>query len=200
MADTLRIETLTGSDPALARRVPDLADLRITVFREFPYLYDGTHTYEEKYLATYTRCADSVAILVFDGDRVVGASTGLPLAAETEEFQQPFARFGFNPATIFYCGESVLLRDYRGRGVYKEFFAGRERHARKLGGFSTMALCGVVRAHDHPRRPPDYQPLDAVWQKFGYTKHPELVTHYTWRDLDEAQESPKEMVFWLKTL
>lgn len=200
MEGRLCTEILTGRQPALAAAIPDLARLRITVFREYPYLYDGSLAYEENYLTTYTRCPDSVAVLARNEVGVVGASTGLPLTAETAEVQQPFVAQGYDPREIFYCGESVLLPAYRGRGLYREFFAGREQHARALGGFRHMALCGVVRPEDHPRRPSDYAPLDPVWRRFGYEKHPELTTFFAWRDLDESVESPKQMVFWLKAL
>jgi hypothetical protein len=36
------------------------------------------------------------------------------------------------------------------------------------------------------------------WNKRGYFKHPELNTTYLWKDLDEAQETAKPMIFWLK--
>ena len=64
-------------------------------------------------------------VLVLDGDTVVGATTGLPMDAETPEFQKPFVENGFDPAKIFYCAESVLLPEYRGRGIYPKFFAER---------------------------------------------------------------------------
>lgn len=194
------IEILTGRDTALAAAVPDLARLRITVFREYPYLYTGSPAYEERYLETYIQCPDSVAVLARCDGEVVGASTGLPLAAETPECRAPFIEKGYDVAQIFYCGESVLLPAFRGKGLYKAFFSGREQHARALGGFRYMALCGVVRPADHPRRPADYAPLDPVWQRFGYVCHPELTTTFEWQDLDEAGESPKRMQFWLKAL
>jgi len=200
MANGLDIRILTGRSPALPAYVPDLARLRITVFREFPYLYDGTPEYEQQYLKTYLQCPDSVVVLALDGARVVGASTGLPLEAETEEFKRPFLAAGMDPARIFYCGESVLLADYRGRGVYREFFEGRERHARELGRFERMVLCAVQRPDDHPRRPPGYAPLDAVWHRFGYTRRSDLVTSFEWKDLDEETASGKQMVFWEKLL
>jgi GNAT superfamily N-acetyltransferase len=200
MATGIDIRILTGSTPGLAAHVPDLARLRITVFREFPYLYDGTTAYEEKYLQTYLDCPESVVILALDQGQVIGASTGLPLEFETPEFKQPFTSAGLAPASIFYCGESVLLPAYRGRGIYREFFNGRESHARALGRFDRMVLCAVDRAADHPRRPADYQPLDAIWQRFGYSKREDLVTSFEWQDLDEATASPKRMVFWEKPL
>jgi len=200
MANGIDIRILTGRSPALSACVPDLARLRITVFREFPYLYDGTSEYEQQYLKTYLECPDSVVVLALDGARVVGASTGLPLEAETGEFKRPFLAAGMDPARIFYCGESVLLADYRGRGIYREFFAGRERHARDLGRFERMVLCAVDRPADHPRRPPGYEPLDAIWRRFGYSRRADLVTSFEWKDLDEAVASEKRMVFWEKLL
>ena len=42
----IRVERLTGA--ALAAALPDVARLRIAVFRAYPYLYDGDAAYEER--------------------------------------------------------------------------------------------------------------------------------------------------------
>lgn len=194
----LRVERCTGS--ALERYIPELARLRIAVFREFPYLYDGDMGYEANYLRTYVQAPGSVIVLVFDGERVVGASTAVPLEYETEEVRRPFLAHGYDPREVFYLGESVLDPAYRGRGLGVRFFAEREAHARALGTYAWAAFCAVERAADDPRRPPDHVPLDAFWTKRGYTKHPELRTTFTWRDLGDTAQSPKPMVFWLKSL
>lgn len=198
MNNTLHTLHLSGS--AIAPYLPDLARLRITVFREFPYLYDGTEAYETRYLQTYLNSPDSIAVLVLDGETVVGASTGLPMAHEEADFQQPFVEQGYHPDTLFYCAESVLLPPYRGHGLYKTFFQGRENHARQLGGLTHLTFCGVQRPDDHPLRPAAYVPLDGIWRKFGYEPHPELLTTYTWKDIDAAEASPKPMQFWMKAL
>ena len=46
--------------------LPELARLRIRVFREYPYLYEGSAAYEEKYLKTYANVPESVMVLVWD--------------------------------------------------------------------------------------------------------------------------------------
>ena len=43
---------LTGD--AVAGALGDLARLRIAVFRDWPYLYDGDEGYEREYLRAYT--------------------------------------------------------------------------------------------------------------------------------------------------
>ena len=194
---TPSIRRFSGRDAALF--LDDLARLRITVFRDFPYLYDGDLAYEQTYLATYARSEGSVFVIAFDGDTVVGASTGMPMAAETEAVKAPFVAAGHDPADYFYFGESVLLPAYRGQGVGVAFFAEREAQALRLGHRRTT-FCAVERPLDHPRRPQDYVPLDAFWTKRGYRHHPELSTRFTWRDLDETSESPKPLSFWIKDL
>ena len=193
----LEIVYCTGGD--IERWIPDLARLRITVFRDYPYLYDGTIGYEEKYLRTYTQSSDSLIILAIDKDKVVGASTGLPMAHETDAFKQPFVAAGYNPDTIFYCGESILLSTHRGRGVYTHFFGGRESHARRLG-MEWCSFCCVQRPANHPLRPAGYKPLDDVWKKFGYAPAPGLRASYDWKDIDQAGETPHDMMFWMKKL
>lgn len=196
MAD-LHIESLTGD--AARARFDDLARLRIAVFREFPYLYDGDFDYERRYLAPYAVSQGGVIVAVFDGERVVGAATGLPLVDAPDAVIAPFRTHGIAPETVFYLGESVLLPAYRGRGIGHAFFDGREAHARELG-LPICAFCAVVRPEDHPRRAPDYRPLDAFWRKRGYAPRPDMETTFSWRDLDEDAESPKTMRFWLRRL
>ncbi|HRE54436.1 MAG TPA: GNAT family N-acetyltransferase [Candidatus Competibacter sp.] len=198
MPERFRIQRLSGLD--LNPYLPELARLRIRVFRDFPYLYQGSAAYEESYLKTYAAAPDSVMVLVWDRERVVGASSGLPLEAEPPSVAEPFVARGDDPRRIFYYGESVLLPDYRGLGLGKRFFEEREAHVRALGRFETVCFCAVERPADHPRRPAGYAPLDAFWSRRGFIKHPELRASFWWRDLDEAAESPKPMVFWLKAL
>ena len=56
-----------------------------------------------------------MVVLARAGGDVVGASTGIPLAQDSAEFQAPFPGRGIDPSRVFYCGESVLLPAYRGR-------------------------------------------------------------------------------------
>jgi len=196
MNNPVILERFTGKD--VERYIPDVARLRISVFREFPYLYDGNLDYEAKYLRTYTRSPDSVIVIAFDGDKVVGASTAVPLQHEMEEAKRPFVENGMDPAGVFYLGESVLEKQYRGRGIGVRFFEEREAHARLVGQFNWCAFCAVERPANHPRRPKGYVPLDEFWNKRGYHKRPDIQTTFTWQDLDETISTPKPMVFRIK--
>ncbi|MEQ6884460.1 GNAT family N-acetyltransferase [Salicola sp. Rm-C-2C1-2] len=195
---TVKLERVNGEQ--IRPWVNAVAGLRIQVFREWPYLYDGNMNYEAQYLETYIRSPHSVLVLARDGDQVVGAATGLPLEDEEDAFIQPFVDQGYDPASIFYFGESVLLPAFRGQGIGVRFFAEREAHARQLGGFRYCCFCAVERPADHPLRPKDHKPLDDFWKNRGYEPVPALRTHYPWKDIDEAEETAKSMNFWMAEL
>ena len=190
------IQILTGS--AIAPRIPELATLRVTVFRDYPYLYDGSDAYERDYLAGYAASDRALVVLAVDGERAIGCSTGLPLLDADPEFRAPFERHGPDPAGVFYFGESVLLAEYRGLGLGHRFFDAREAHAEALG-FAVTAFCAVERRPDDPRRPPDYRPLDEFWHKRGYRRRPELKAHFDWKEVDRPGEQPHTLGFWLKS-
>jgi len=192
---SLRIEPVTGA--ALDAALPRVAELRIEVFRAFPYLYDGDLAYEANYLAA---CADSPGAIIvgaWDGTRLVGAATGAPMEDHAAEFAAPFAERGHDLGEIFYCGESVLLPEYRGVG--HAFFDLREARGRALGrGFS--CFCAVIRPDGHPLRPADYAPLDPFWRKRGYAKVEGLVASFRWKDFGDGHETAKPMQFWMREL
>lgn len=179
--------------------IEDLARLRIAVFYEFPYLYDGDHAYETAYLKAYEQSESAIVVAAFDGDQLVGAATGTPMSDHHDEFAGAFASTDHDLNRLFYCAESVLLKRYRGRGLGHVFFDEREAHARRLG-YTHCCFCSVIRPEDHPLRPADYQPLDRFWRKRGYDKLDGVVTGYSWKDIGDTQESEKQMQFWHREL
>ncbi|MFZ5961935.1 GNAT family N-acetyltransferase [Thalassococcus sp. BH17M4-6] len=193
----MRVEVLTGA--ALDAALDDVARLRITVFADWPYLYDGDLDYERRYLQTYRDSNDAILVGAFDGDTLVGASTGAPLEDHAEDFAAAFDGTGYALDTVFYCAESVLLPAYRGQGVGVRFFEEREAHARRLGR-RHVAFCGVVRPADHPLRPADYTPLDGFWRNRGYEKLDGAVAHFRWKDHDQPAETDHPLQFWIKPL
>lgn len=193
----MELRTLTGA--ALDAALDDVARLRISVFRDWPYIYDGSLEYERRYLESYRTSAQAVVVGAFDGARLVGAATGTPLEDHADDFAAPFAGTGLKLTEVFYCAESVLLPDYRGRGLGHAFFDAREAHARALGRrFS--AFCSVVRPANHPLKPASYRPLDDFWRKRGYAPMPGVVAHFSWTDLGEDHQTEKSLQFWGRSL
>ncbi|MFU8859774.1 MAG: GNAT family N-acetyltransferase [Cyclonatronaceae bacterium] len=193
----MNIELISLTGKEITSCIPELAELRIQIFREYPYLYDGSLLYEKKYLTTYTQSGKAVIVVALHDGRVVGASTGIPLDEQTGNVVKPFRDAGYDTGRIFYFGESVLEKPYRGHGIGVRFFEEREKHAGKLG-YTATTFCAVDRPADHPMRPPNYISLDEFWNNRGYTVRPDLRTTFRWQDIGERTESDKPMVFWTK--
>jgi GNAT superfamily N-acetyltransferase len=197
MSEALTIHEIGGEE--LEPWLDAVGGLRIRVFREFPYLYDGTPDYEREYLGIYQGCARSRIVLVTAADgSLIGATTCMPLADEAPEFQKPFLDEGLGVDDWLYFGESIVLPEWRGKGLGKEFFARREQHARRLG-ITNTAFCAVDRPDNHLLRPRGYRPLDGFWTARGYTKHPLLRAVFPWKEIGEKTESPKTLTFWTKS-
>lgn len=193
----IEVQTFTGE--ALHQYIDDLAALRIEIFRNYPYLYDGSLDYEKAYIRTYAQSDRSAIIIAFAGKEVIGASTCIPMEDEGEGVKKAFTGSAFPVEKVLYLGESVLKEQYRGQGIGVAFFEHRENHARQLQ-MDYTAFCAVVRLEDHPLRPEGYQPLDRFWKNRGYHMQPGMKAKMVWKDVDQSQETEKELVFWVKQL
>ncbi|KPN63439.1 Ribosomal protein S18 acetylase RimI [Aliiroseovarius crassostreae] len=191
------VRPLTGAD--LEDHLADVARLRMQVFRDWPYLYDGTFEYEHRYLQSYRKSAGAVLVGAFEDDRLVGAATGTPMEDHADDFAAAFAKSGYELGDIFYHAESVLLPSFRGRGIGHRFFDIREAHARTLGR-RYAAFCSVIRPLDHPARPANYRPLDEFWRKRGYEKIDGVLASFPWKDVGKVNEDVKQLQFWIRAL
>ena len=192
----LHFVTKRGSE--IASVFEDLAKLRIAVFRDYPYLYEGSVAYEKEYLKIYSQSPKAFLFGVYDGDRMVGATTCIPLVDESSELQQPFQNQGYDLTRIFYFGESILLTEYRGAGLGHRFFDERENHVRSFESYELCCFCAVDRGDSHPAKPADYRPNDDFWLKRGYHRNTSLYAFMSWPDIGETASTSKKMIFWTK--
>lgn len=191
------VRPLTGA--ALEAVLDEVARLRIAVFRDWPYLYDGDRDYERRYLQAYRDSPGAILVGAFDTGRLVGAATGTPMEDHAADFAAALSGVGLPLERIFYCAESVLLPQWRGRGIGHRFFDLREDHARRLGR-SHVAFCAVLRPDDHPLRPEGARNNEAFWRGRGYAPVPGAVAEFSWKDIDRPEETAKPLQFWIRAL
>lgn len=179
----------------LQEHIEDLGKLRIAIFREYPYLYEGNLSYEYAYLSRYTHHPDSLLLRIDDEAGIVGACTGLPLIAENESFQSAFPES--ERAQIFYIGELLLRPDARGNKIGTTLFAAALERI-DPARYPKISLCMVEREHNHPLRPANYISPAALASRFGFVKTEGLMATLTWKDVGDSQETAKPMQIWMK--
>lgn len=194
---TLKIKRLKGE--AILPYISDFARLLIEVFKGYPYLYSGDLKSAYEYLHTYIACPETILVLALDEEKVVGASSAIPLEFEIAKIKKPFLDRNLNLQEIFYLDNSVLLPAYRGKNIYRHFFHEREAAALEYGCKITT-FCAIERPLNHPQKPDDYLPLNEAWEHFGYERHPELCAYFKWKEIGEQGKSSKPLIFWIKYL
>lgn len=194
-AERVIVERVEADDLSLHA----LATLRMTVFRSWPYLYDGSAEYEAAYLSEFLGDPAAVLIVARVGDIAVGMATASPLSTQPDAIKAPFTAAGIDVAPLFYFGGSVLLPQFRGMGVGHRFFDEREAAARAAGATHAV-FCAVARAQDHPLRPTSGRDLLPFWKGRGYAPVPNLQATLNWKEVGQSNDVSHDMHFWMRTL
>lgn len=196
----MNVETKLFDDGNIENYIDDIAHLRISIFREYPYLYDGDKEYETKYLKKFISTDDSIMVLAFSNDKIVGALTGLPLRCEEPNVYEPWIQTNRSVDQFFYFSEGLLYREYRNKGIGRHMFQLAESWVEKTGRYEALTLATVIRNQDHPQKPKGYHSTDPFWEKLGYRKSNGIICTIPWKEVGEPQESPKPLLFWSKNI
>src|ERR1700733_4373085 len=96
--NTVRFTTYTGA--AIAHTLRDFQRLHVTVFYDWPYLYDGDPA-ALPYIAPYTEKPRAAFFLGRAAGRPIGLATCLPLEDESASVQAPFRARGWDVRRFF---------------------------------------------------------------------------------------------------
>jgi GNAT superfamily N-acetyltransferase len=160
-------QLLTGA--AIADGLDGVATLRLGIFQEYPYLYQGRREDELTYLGTYAEKPDACVIIACDGSAIIGAATGMPLIHEDAQLLDVFAGTTFPLEEVYYVGELLFRPAYRNCGLGQRLLARLESHIRSLGRYRTLPCATVERPKNtgrvenrfHPALP--HQTVHAVF-------------------------------------
>lgn len=192
------LETLQGQQ--IKPFVEQITNLSLEVYREAPYLYEGSLEEYGPFIGYYSESAQGIASLVFVHDTLVGVAIGMPMVEMREKYLQPYAmkRPGENLSEVFYLGEFLLLKEYRGKGWGKEMFSSFEAKAQEQN-FKKICLCSITESHLNC----DYQDnssTDRFWEKLGFTKCEDITFSVAWKNVGTEENHPHQMVYWFKAL
>ncbi len=180
---------------------PALARLRINLFREYPYLYDGNIKYESDYLREYAKEPYSMLHMVHYNDEIVALFSGMPLSCKSSivlDLKNAMLENGHeNIDKYYYYGEILIVPEFRHYGLFNLLFTSMDYEA-KLLGFSDACLLTVEREDSHPLKSLDYVPTDALWQTRGY-KRSGLIVNFDWPTIfpnGETKDIKNPMAAW----
>ena len=188
-------QTIYGLD--VIPYLDDIARLRITIFREFPYLYEGSLAYEKEYLAKFSRSKESVTILAKDQEEVIGVFTGLPLHLEEETITRSIPQEKLLDS--FYFSELLLLKAYRKQGIGKNLLQQMETIIKQKAVYQRIVFASILREENHSLKPLDYYSMDNAWKKYGYSKTTDTC-QILWKEINQEEESPKTLAIWEKAI
>jgi len=194
----VNFQIVTGQQ--LQQHIDAIAALRISIFKEYPYLYDGDMQSEMDYLKSYSKSKNSILIIVKDQGNIVGALTGIPLAEADEMFLTPFAKNQLPIHHIFYLGEILLSKEYRGKGIGYQMYRMFEDLVRQKKQYQKIAIAEVIRNQHDPRKPKNYISVHKLWERLGYIEHPEMVMQFSYKEVDSSGKIPHSFVFSFKDL
>jgi GNAT superfamily N-acetyltransferase len=193
----MSLKAVTGEEAE--KYFESIANLRINLYQDFPYLYKGNLEGERSYLHTYFTSQNSHVLLVFDHEKLVGFSNSIPLSEESDWLVKPFEKKGLDPKDFYYMSEVTLRPPYRGKGFLRKFFEYHEMQAR-LRGFSKIIFMSLKREPSHPLWPKYYRHLDPIWEHYGFQLIPDFDVVFLWNQIDTNKEETNRLNLWVKSV
>lgn len=201
-AHQLPITIIEGID-SINTLIPFIATQRITMFKQYPYLYQGTSDGEYEYLSWFAQLPTSTVAVAYDGEIPIGFLTGSALIDFESHFHGSadlFRNAGLDSESYYYFGEVIVLPAYRDNSICRHLFAALEQHARDHG-FS--AVCFTCEQHEqHPLKPANYKELGPLFTKLGYSKTG-LTILFDWDTIQPDGSIAKmfhPLTYWMKDL
>jgi ribosomal protein S18 acetylase RimI-like enzyme len=134
----MKIEVIKGIETK--KYIDAIAKLRMTNFRDYPYSYEGDMALEKKYLSMYQNSKDSFFIIAKDGDKVIGAITGMPLHESADDCTEVYLEKNIPTIGIYYVGEIIVLNEYRDQGLGHKMWTEFENQVRALKHYKQLAI------------------------------------------------------------
>ena len=195
---TAAIEIFRGNDfaPYLKR----LSQMRMTHYRGYPYLYEGSDDYEHEYIADFPNNQHSIMVGAFESGELEGFVLGTPLEGDSPILASISDKV-HRRATTYYIADIILNSGLRAQRISETLMNTIEREIISLG-YKQICFLTVFRPENHPTRPPGYVESRALWERFGYVKQPAKLT-YDWASLNAAGNltmQTHEMNLWSKII
>lgn len=193
----LHVEAYKGQE--IAPYSKDIVQLSNTLFKGYPYFYNGNDGEYTEHLQSYAQSKNGIISIAFDGDKIVGVATGIPLSEAWDKYQKPFQQRGDDVKKIYYLGELLVLPEYTGKGLGQQMAKEVEKFAKEKG-FQTITAQVIDEKSLKEPAPTGHYSMTNVLQKLGYQERPEINMESMWTNVNADKETSHKMVYWTKSL
>jgi hypothetical protein len=183
-------------------------EIMLKTFKEFPYLYSPTLQEDKEYFSWYAKHEKGMLVTAQHENDLAGFITGIPMnyLATMDFFHGPeiSAQFKKNNIDIdnyYYCGEIIVLPDFRENHICSKMFAEFESQV-KAWGYEGICLITSDRENDHPLKPVNYLDSRLIWAHYGFTQSSIIIKNVQPTVIDTygtVQELENGFIFWIKT-
>lgn len=188
------------------REITQLAQMRVTYFKGYPYFYDGTQEYEENYLGEYKKNAiDSYLVQAFhekNGEKqLVGILTGCGFCSDIEivrDGARLFTEKNISTQDRYYLGEAIIIPEYQHKKILPRMLYKLGQEVVKLQKYMNLCFLTVIREDNDPRKPEGYQSTDKLWEKLGCYKT-DVTCSFEWPTImpdKSVQDIFNKVEFW----
>ena len=186
----------------IEKYLDDVIKLRIAVFREYPYLYDGNIEYEKEYFKDFIKDQTARVILVKDSGKVVAVATSIALsnAHLCDDTHKPFVGKGYDVDRFYYYGEIMIDKAYRNKGISKQIYRLRQKEAVSLG-FDMLCFATIIKDTDNV--PVDYFDPSQMWRSMGFVEHLDMQVECEWPKIQNdgsTKDQTSKLNFWIKKI
>ncbi len=192
-----RVQTQILKGQETTRYISDLATLRISYFREYPYFYQVNPSAEKEYLETYSISPNTLFVVA--GEESIGILTGCPLTESAEHYQRPFIDNNRDLDKVFCLGEFVFQNGYENEIIQKKMYKQLEEQIQKEQIYNQILVYELVQL-ENEFAPPGYVSIEEFWNKMGFIKQDDLTFSIPWEDSRTNRVVDHSLVAWLKNI
>ncbi len=193
---TIQFEVLKGAQIKSIEQ--SFANLRIAIFREYPYLYEGDLATEKQYFDMFG--GNTICIIAKDASTVVGVIIGTPLQEIFDQFLKPLIEADISVEKMFYLADLLVLKSYRGKRIGHSLYELFEKEVQKTEQFTNILIREIFKSPDDPKKPSAYYSLDPFWDKRGFKKMEGISQQDQWKAIGDEDISLHTMVYRMKKL
>ena len=181
--------------------VSDITQLSLQIYREYPYLYEGTEEEYLPFIQRYSESNDGIASILFDDKKLIGVCIGMPLNEMRDNYLGNFSSITKEELdSLYYLGEFLLLKQYRSQGNGKQMYTSFENEVIKKSLYKTLCFCKIQEFLEHPSQPDNYFSMNNFWKQSEYVAREDLSFNVDWVNVNETTLSPHQLYFWFKPL